>query len=262
MFKYRTIAIIILVIFGGFILSKSRIFGSIRNFGIVFASPLSSSFGQATLKSSGFFQTLFSISKLKSENEELLEENTKLKSENLKLKEVEYENKILSEQLGFFKEQKELKLTPAKIILRSPTDFSRYLTINKGSDDGISEGAAVLSSGFMIGRVSQVFKNTSQFFTLTDISSSVPVIFQESRATGLLKGSLKGLVVENVPLDIQVKEGEAVLTFGLGNEVPTDLPIGKVDKIVSKEGEIFQKVAVSSPISFSKVEIVFVAGSK
>lgn len=261
MFRYRQLLVLILIIILGFILSQTRIFPKIKDTFAQILFPLTVSFDKVAHLSADFFKTISSISELREENGRLSEENLKLQSELFGLKEVEHENKILSENLGFFKEQKELKLIPAKIILRSPTDFSRYLTINKGSEDGVREGAAVLSSGFMIGTVSSKTAKTSQFFTLSDVSSSVPIVFQESRGTGLLKGSLKGLVAENVPLDIPVKEGEAVVTSGLGGEVPAGIPIGQAGKVISKEGEIFQKIEVSTPISFSKLEIVFVVQS-
>jgi len=93
---------------------------------------------------------------------------------------------------------------------------------------------------------------------ITDYNSLVPVILQDSRATGLLRGGLGGLVIEDIPLNIPIKAGEEVVTSGLGGTMPSGILVGKTNKIVSKEGDIFQKITLETPINIYYLEFVFV----
>jgi len=86
----------------------------------------------------------------------------------------------------------------------------------------------------------------------------VPALLQGSRAQGLLRGGISGLVVEKIPFDVAIGENEDILTSGLGDVFVKDIPIGKVAQVISKESEIFKEVSVSSPVEFDKLEVVFV----
>ena len=74
----------------------------------------------------------------------------------------------------------------------------------------------------------------------------------------MLRGGFGGLTVEDIPLNIPIKKGEQVVTSGLGGDIPMGLMVGEVEDVVSREGEIFQKVTVKSPIQIYFLEFVFV----
>lgn len=205
-----------------------------------------------------FFDNIKMINKLLEENKNLKNENENLQTKLDELKEVNHENEILKEELGFIKENKEEGIIPAQIIGRSPTGFSQNLKINKGRKDGVKKGETVVSHGYLIGTVSEVTENFCEVFLITNANSLIPVILQESRGTGLLKGGLRGLMMQEIPLDNKTKVGEVILTSGLGGDLPAGVPVGSVEKIISQESEIFQEVSVNSPINFSKIELVFI----
>ena len=132
------------------------------------------------------------------------------------------------------------------------------LKINKGSDDGVKDGQPVISHGYLIGVTSQTTSNNSEVFLITNTRSLVPIILQDSRGTGLLKGGLEGLIAREIPVDSEIKIGESVLTSGLGGDLPAGIPVGQVTDIISKESEIFQQVTVDSPVNIGKLEVVFI----
>jgi len=109
-----------------------------------------------------------------------------------------------------------------------------------------------------VGRVDKVLDNFSQVLLITNSNSLIPVVLQESRATGILHGSLSGMVVEEIPLDAKVVNGENVLTRALESNVTEGILVGKVSGLVSKQSEIFQKTTIESPVDFNKLEFVFI----
>lgn len=249
------ITIIILLILG-FIFSPRL--GPLKNIVNEVTDPFASFFSHSTLSISNFFQTIRAIGDLAKENNELKKKNLELESKLADLKEVGHENEILKRELGFFQGQEEYQLIPSQVIARSPSGFLETLKIDKGKDDGVQLDRPVLSQGFMIGKISQVYSDSAEVFLITNSNSLVPVVLQDSRGTGLLRGGLAGLTIEDVALDTEIKIGEKVLTSGLGGELLAGLPIGAVEKVISIRSEIFQKTTVKSPVEFGKLEIVFV----
>lgn len=204
------------------------------------------------------FSNITQIQSLTKTNKELREENLTLHAENTQLQEIKKENEILKNELGFITSNRDKELISAQIIDRSPSKIMQMIKINKGSKDGLTNNQAVISHGYLIGVVSEIFDNYSQVRMITNSNSLIPVVLQKSRGNGLLQGGLQGLIVREIASDSQIEIGEAVLTSGLGADLPEEIPIGAVSKIINKESEIFQQVTVNSPIEINKLEVVFV----
>lgn len=246
--------VLALVIFGGWIKKPLE---NIVNFFVIPPAKAANGFSAKTFN---LFDVIRSIRTLRAENEKLKNKNMALESEIAGLKEVRYENEILKKELAFSQNEAQEKksLLPAEIVSRSPNSFLEFLIINRGSDDGVEENQAVISQGYLIGKAVDVTAKTAKVFLINNPTSLIPVVLQESRGTGLLRGGLDGLRVEEVTLDTQVKIGENVITSDLGGELPDGLIIGTVEKIISKSSEIFQKISIISPVEFSRLEMVFV----
>lgn len=256
--KWRLVIIILILtliltissFFGWLKYPKNIFWETVRPIGFVFKV----SFGGLPK----FFGDIVHIKQIFNQNRNLVVENLNLQSELAKLKEVGYENEILKKELKFAQTQdSSLTLIPVAIIGRT-SGYLKSMTIDKGEKDGLTSGQAVVSQGFLVGTVANVGLANAEVTLVTGYNSLVPTVLQESRGTGLLRGGLEGLIVEDIPLNIMVKEGENVVTSGLGGQIPQGLAVGKIRDVISRPGEIFQKVSVVSPIDFSRLEVLFV----
>lgn len=237
-------------IFGWLTWPKNIFWNIVKPVGVV----LNVSFGKVPK----FFKSVFHISTIVKQNHNLIEENLELQSELAKLQETKYENEILKKELNFANStNSDLNLFPAAIIGKT-SGYLKSVTIDKGEKDGLFKGQAVVSQGFLVGTVSSVRPDNAEVILITDYNSLIPVVLQESRGTGLIRGGLGGLIVEDIPLNIAIKQNENVITSGLGGLVPNGVAVGVVREVVSKPGEIFQKVTVISPVDISKLEVLFV----
>ncbi|MDO8686616.1 MAG: rod shape-determining protein MreC [Candidatus Berkelbacteria bacterium] len=255
--KWRYVIAVLLVAFLGLIFSPSKFTQPIKNIFWQVAEP----FGYASRNTLGkafpFLKDIFHLKTIINENSNLTSENLDLQSRLAKLTETEYENEILKKELGFMKNQ-DINKTIAAAIIGQSSGYLKTLTLDKGATSGINEGDAVISQGLLVGTLTQVRADNSEITLITDFNSLVPVVLENSRGTGLLRGGLGGLSIEDIPLNIQVQKDENVLTSGLGGQIPAGILIGKVSSVISKEGEIFQKATVISPVDFSKLEVLFV----
>ena len=254
--RWRFVIIVLVIAILGLIFSPAKFREPVKNYFWVVFKPVSSSFisiGRIT----PFFKDIFHFRNIVRQNSDLVKENLELQSRLAKLSETGYENEILKKELGFMQSQDLTKVVPAAIIGQS-NGYLKSVTIDKGEKDSLKKGNAVISQGVLVGTVSDVRPNNSDILLITDFNSLIPVILQNSRGTGLMRGGLTGLTVEQIPLNITLQKDENVVTSGLGGQIPAGILIGKAGGVISREGEIFQKIEVSTPVDFSRLEVLFV----
>jgi rod shape-determining protein MreC len=220
-------------------------------------SPVLAAETVATRRGTNWLTVIQSIGTLAKENAELRTKTVALEAELAKLKEVEHENVILKAELQFTAAGQSSFIS-AQLIGRSSTGIIKDLIIDRGSTDGLLVGQSVVAQGYLIGTLNNVTPRTSTVMLLTNPRSLVPVLLQDNRSTGILRGGISGLVVNDLLIDAPVNRGETVVTSGLGGGTPSGLPIGKIVEVISQKGDITKKATVSSPIDITKLEVVFI----
>lgn len=223
-----------------------------------FFSPASKKLNSSSETATSFFNDLINIKNLSKENEELRKSNNQLNAENVKLTELKVENEELRRELDFKNSNTDKKLVLANIISKSPTAYLQTMILDKGEEDQVSQGQCVLSEGYLVGIISKIYPNYSEVELITSPKTLIPIILQNSRSTGLLKSNLKGLFIDNVPIDDKVSLDEEVLTNNLDKNIPNGIAIGKIKKITNYQSQIFQNLEVQSPIKFSKIKFVMI----
>lgn len=201
---------------------------------------------------------LFTINDLAKENSNLQQQQTSLQAQIAQLQAVKGENEQLRKDLNFSQANRQFTLLPAEVIGFSPTGLQQSFTINRGSRDGLKENQAVVSSGFLVGKVKNVSTATAEVWLLTNRDLLTPVTLAGSQVVGILHGSIRGLVLENIPLDTKVTPGELTVTSALEGLYPAGIAVGTVEEIISAKEEIFLTLRISSPISLSSLTTVFV----
>ena len=121
---------------------------------------------------------------------------------------------------------------------------------------------AVLTHRGLVGRITDANLHSSKVLLITDVSSSVNALIQESRATGIVQGRIReGLVMKYIQQTEEVKPGDLVLTSGLGGNFPTRLIIGQVTGVRKRDVELFQEADVRPAVNFRALEMVMVLTS-
>ncbi|MCX6765972.1 MAG: rod shape-determining protein MreC [Candidatus Moranbacteria bacterium] len=213
----------------------------------------------ASLKLLGAKEFLSSIGQLKRENERLTEENQKLLARNAMFRDVERENKLLKEQMNLAPGDK-FKLETAYVISRDPRGLGNWIEISKGRSDGIREGMPVIvSQGILIGVADEVRAGSSRVTLITNPQSVVNAMIAETGTKGVVRGEYGlGIIFDMVLQTDPIKAGDEIVTSGIGKNIPRGLLIGKVQDVRLSGDRLFQQAAISSPVQFSRTEIVFV----
>ncbi len=219
-------------------------------------SPIGIVVSNSTSGIGSFLSNLSNIGKLQKENKQCEDRVNALETQVAAMKEQVKENEALKKELGF-KQGSNFQTLAAEISFFDPTNIRETITINKGKADGVKTEMVVTNEGFLVGKVSEVHEKTSKIVLITDPLSSIPASFSNSSLSGLVQGQVGlGLVMTQIPIESEVKQGDAVVTSGIGGQYPKGLLIGKVESITKKNNSIFQTASLRSFINFAKLERV------
>ncbi|MDI3500605.1 rod shape-determining protein MreC [Thermoanaerobacter sp. A7A] len=226
--------------------------------GTVF-TPIQKVFYQMGEEISDFFSSISEIGTLRATNEKLQKEVEKLRKENIQLQELMNENKRLKEALNFKTENVELDLKLATITGKNSGNWFNIFTIDKGKNEGIKPGMAVLDEkGNMVGQITEVGDNWAKVLAIIDRDSSVSAVAVRTRDNGVVRGdSNGGLIMIYLPLDAELIEGDVVTTSGM-SRFPKGLIIGKVSKVTRDPGSLLKQAVIEPAADFERLEYVFV----
>ena len=147
----------------------------------------------------------------------------------------------------------------ARVTGYSSDSYNRIITIDVGSASGVTEGLPVMGTTGVAGQVISVSTYSSQVRLLNDAQSGVAVMLQSSRSEGILSGSVEGvLYLEGVDEGVEVTEGEAVITSGLGGGYFRGLVIGTVSKVEQRQGDATRTIVITPNASFDNISEVLV----
>ena len=82
-------------------------------------------------------------------------------------------------------------------------------------------------------------------------------------STGILKGykdkkNNNIVKVENIPLDSKIKEGDVIMTSGLGMIYPKEIRIGEVMSVETDNVKVMKSAIIKPYVDFNKLEELFV----
>lgn len=187
----------------------------------------------------------------------------------VRVRELESENTILRQQLAYKQANPDFDLIgatvlqrnpdQARVISQDPSNLVRYIIIDQGTASGVQVGMPVATPQGLVGRVTSVGTNWSKVLLITDPSSSVNAVVQSTRATGVVQGDVNGnLVIKYVPQGEAIKEGDLILTSGMGGGFPKRLVIGQVSSVYKRDIELFQEAIIKPTVDFTRLEFVII----
>lgn len=199
----------------------------------------------------------------------LLSENIAYKKALTKQQNLVAENKALKDQFAKSQDNSP-SILPAQVVglpgFIPGVSTPEYLIINKGKNDGVRMGSAVMINDYLIGKIIKVTDSTSKVDLLTNKNSVLTAVIKPNDGAEII-GVLRGkgnneMVLDNVLLTADLKKNMSVYTKGEKDEnddgIPPNLVVGKVVSIEKKPADLFQKASIKTPIDFKSLETVFV----
>ncbi len=185
-----------------------------------------------------------------STQQSLLEKNREFEARHLenrvqlqKLDIIEKENERLRKLLGAIPKTTE-RLLISEIINVDLDPYKQLILLNKGSNSDVYQGQPIIDAQGVMGQVVHVGPMSSTAVLITDASHAIPVQVNRTglRAIAFGSGKIDQLNLRHLPHNVDIKEGDLLITSGLGGVFPPNFPVAVITRIERPAGEPFATI--------------------
>ena len=208
------------------------------------------------------------FSNVKKENEELTAKNAELENKLIEYERMKDENTRLREMFDYSQNNANYDYLGCNIIGYSGGNISNGYIIDKGTKDGVEKDMVVITPAGLVGKVTKASSSFAIVQTILNENIAVAAMVESTdETTGILQGITdsknKNLTeLSNIPIESAIKEGDKILTSGLGEMYPKEIRIGEVISVEVDNVGIMKRAVVKPYVDFNKLEELFVVVPK
>ena len=177
------------------------------------------------------------------------------------------ENVLLRRLTGLREQRRGFEFETATVLERSTNNWTRTLTLNRGTAHGVAvNNVAVSSEGYLVGVVTEAGLNWCTVQTVTDTDTELgarlfrtgDAVIAEGDFTLMRQNRLK---VTYLPADTALLVGDYIVTSGLGGYYPSDLVIGTVESVEADDNGLAQYAVLAPMLEFDALTELFLIKS-
>jgi len=219
-------------------------------------------FINATNETTGsFLSTINSISQyfsLVDANHKLSEENARLLSESRKFRKANDTRVYISHDTVY---SQEYEFVSAKVIKNSTNKRNNYLTLDKGSKQGIEKDMGVITSTGVVGIIKDVSLNFSSVTSILHKDSKISAKIKKNSQLGTViwgGGDYQYGELIDIPTHVKLVIGDTVITSGYSTSFPEGIMIGKVSDFKIDKGDNFYTITIKFNTDFNSISYAYV----
>jgi rod shape-determining protein MreC len=203
---------------------------------------------------------------LKSENEILVDHNKELINdiEILKARLREYEDSASIANIQFTSQHHEgFYYNTAKVVNNSINKVNNYITIDKGTSQGINSQMGVFNNQGVIG---VTYTSSSNYTVVMPLLNSKSIISCKVKDKGLCTLKWDGMDTRysyliDLPRYELFENGDTVVTSGFSSIFPAGIPVGEIINLDDSEDGMFFRAKVRLFADFSTIDNLYVVGN-
>ncbi len=190
---------------------------------------------------------------IKDINESLVEENRLLRA-----KIIHYENNI---PYPLVENRDNYSLVTAKVVNNSLIYSRNYITIDKGSADGVEPGMGVFCNSGVVGKVVMVSKHFAAVISILNMDMWFSAEIKDSGAIGSIRwtgGSIYKVKLMYISRHLSPQLGDEVITSGYGDSFYKGIPIGRISLVHLNKNDAFYEINVDLSTRIYSIDYVYV----
>ncbi len=152
----------------------------------------------------------------------------------------------------------------AKVMNNSVDRFTNFITINKGMDDGIEAGMAVISSQGAVGKIKTVSNHYSVVTSLLNVDVMTSSLLTRTGHYGTIQWDGLNPYFMNlkfIPRHVKPVLGDTVVTSGYNAIFPEGVMIGVISEVKLRDEQLFNDLKVKLAQDFRKLSYVTIVKS-
>jgi rod shape-determining protein MreC len=210
----------------------------------------------------GFSQGVREYFSLRTINEELAHENAGIRTELEKLRQLQSTYSFLEYDSA---KADQYEFVSAKVISNSTNRYKNFITINKGSSDGILPGMAAINNDGAVGKVKSVSKNYAVLISLLNVDEQISCVIKRTNHFGSVRWDGLHMRYSNllfIPRHAIPMVGDSVVTSGYNAVFPEGVLVGIIREVNLKEETNFWDIRIELSQDFGKLSFVEVIKSR
>jgi len=151
----------------------------------------------------------------------------------------------------------------AGIMSVSANPFRHVLVIDKGKNDGVYDGQAMVDSNGVVGQVIETGLFSAEAVLISDPDHALPVEINRNglRTIAVGTGEFDRLDLPFLPNNSDVSQGDLLVTSGLGGAFPAGYPVAIVDSVTRIPQEPFAAVSAKPAAELNQVREIMLIWS-
>ena len=195
---------------------------------------------------------------LKTENEKLARENAELRSHSLVSFSLLENNQYFVNDTSF---RQKYSYVSSKVVNNSTNRRNNYLTLDKGSKQGIRNNMAVITSTGVVGQIKDVSENFCTVMSLLNSKTTISSKMKKDGSYGPLTWegeSYSHATLHDIPTHVKLALGDTIVTSAYSLTFPENILVGTVESFERKSGEYFFTIKVKLSTEFKKLSHVYI----
>lgn len=214
------------------------------------------------------YNTIEYYFKLKKANENLIRENVALRDlirSNYEVADTSQRIVVDSIRVDSLKPFQKYVYLDAKVVGSFVSTQTNFITIHRGSAQGVHPDMAVIGPLGVVGRVVNTSANYATVMTMISRQFKVDGKLKNSNERGSISWDGQNprfVQMRNIPKSVPVQKGDSVLSSELSSIFPPNILIGTVDSVVNDPSTNFFNLRLKTATNFSTVQFVYVVQNK
>ncbi len=198
---------------------------------------------------------------LKNENENLAKENAELRSHALEsFLIIANDNHTINDTTFHQK----YSYASAKVVNNSTNRRNNFITLDKGSNQGIKNNMAVITSTGVVGQVKDVSANFCTVMSLLHSKTTISAKIKKDGSYGPLSWDGENFAyatLNDIPTHVNLMPGDTIVTSAYSLTFPENIMIGTVESKERQSGKYFYTVKVKLSTDFKKLTYVYIVNN-
>lgn len=122
--------------------------------------------------------------------------------------------------------------------------FTKKIVVNRGKNNGVVTGAAVVDATGVVGQVTRTYPSSSEVTLITDKSLAIPIQIERNglRAIAFGHGRDNTLDLPFLPANVDIRSGDRLVTSGIDGVYPAGLAVATVSEMKTTPDSPFARI--------------------
>lgn len=199
---------------------------------------------------------------LRDNNNALAEENARLRA---LLEDAKYADDSTTVFVRDTVQLQQYTYLPARVINNAVHHRNNFITLNRGSLQGVLPEMAVITSNGVVGIVNHVSEHYCTVMSLLHKETNISAMIRRNGFFGSLKWDGENpdyVYLNEIDKTVPVQKGDTIVTTAYSSIFPAGILIGRVSELKIEPGSPFYRIRVKLTMSFRNLSHVYIVKNK